>query len=80
MSNSDLLSTLQMYTLNAHFDRDDGCINQLKIILKSKDKNFKNLSTDCHIKLDKYLKSLETQLDKKVAISVMRSSILNHKY
>ena len=79
MSNTDLLSGLQMYMLRHHFDKKDGCIETLKTIINSKEKDFNSLNNDCKEKLNKYLTMLDTQFDKSISNSILVSSIRNHR-
>ena len=79
MSNTDLLSGLQMYMLKHHFNKQDGCIETLKTIINSKEKDLNSLNNDCKKKIYNYLTILDTQFDKAVSNSILVASIRNHK-
>ena len=79
MSNTDLLSSLQIFMIDHHFKDNKNCILDLKQIIKSKEKDFKQLDKECFYKLNSYLTMLDTQFDKQVSNSILISSIKNYE-
>lgn len=76
MSNTDLLSSLQMFMIDHYFADDKQCLNKLKEAFRTKEKDTSHIDNMCLLKLHEYLKMLDTQFDRQVSNSVMISSIL----
>ena len=76
MSNTDLLSRLQMFMIDHYFADDKHCLNKLKEAFRTKEKDTSHIDNKCLQKLQNYFKILNTQLNEKECNSIIISSIL----